>query len=219
MSKKQKEFPVSSNNVWNKYDFAMSGLGAKSKFLGKIKHIGRCVKWSKQRIVRGYSDADVWEMYSFLERLLPDMLQTYKETRTGSPGYLGENYVNEEGYSVNDTCHAEWDAILDKMIFLWKESVEDTCSRKNAYEEEYDKAHNEFIEKYGFGGEKLQTEEELEQKRKNGCRTMHFMDELPEYKEISDKYRAEERKLKQYRVECKDEALDLLKKHFYDFWD
>ena len=76
-------------NIWNKYDFVMSGLGKKSKILAKIKHFFKCVKWSKQRITRGYCDCDVWEMFSFLQTLIPDMLQTLKDTRTGSPGYLG----------------------------------------------------------------------------------------------------------------------------------
>ena len=65
-------------NIWNKYDFAMSGLGKKSKILVKIKHFFKCVKWSKQRITRGYCDCDVWEMFSFLQTLIPDMLQTLK---------------------------------------------------------------------------------------------------------------------------------------------
>lgn len=66
-------------NIWNKYDFAMSGLGKKSKILAKIKHFFKCVKWSKQRITRGYCDCDVWEMFSFLQTLIPDMLQTLKD--------------------------------------------------------------------------------------------------------------------------------------------
>lgn len=122
-------------NIWNKYDFAMSGLGKKSKILAKIKHFFKCVKWSKQRITRGYCDCDVWEMFSFLQTLIPDMLQTLKDTRTGSPGYLGENYTNENGILVNDTCHEEWNCILDKMIFLWREAEKDTCSQKNPFDE------------------------------------------------------------------------------------
>ena len=82
------------------------------------------------------------------------MLQTLKDTRMGSPGFLGENYTDEDGMLVNDTCHEEWDSILDKMIFLWREAREETCSKKNIYDEEHSKA----------------------------------MDELPEYKDISDKY-------------------------------
>ena len=58
--------------------------------------------------------------------------------------------------------------ILDKMIFLWRESKEETCSLKNPYEAEYDKASDEFHKKYGDFGFKLQTEEELEANRKRG---------------------------------------------------
>ena len=56
-------------------------------------------------------------MFGYLQRLIPDMLQDLRDNRSGSPGYLGDNYKNEEGILVNDTCHAEWDKILDKMIF------------------------------------------------------------------------------------------------------
>ena len=66
----------------------------------------------------------------------------------------------------------------------------------------------------------MQTEAELEANRKRGGGgTVHFMDELLEYKEISDKYFEEERKIEEYRGKCKDEAMDLLKEHFYALWD
>ena len=90
----------------------------------------------------------------------------------------------------------------------------------NPYEEEYSKAHREFTDKYGFLGEKLQTEAELEENRKRGGGgTVHFMDELPEYKEISEQYFAEERKLDKYRDEVKNEALDMMKEYFFHLWD
>lgn len=198
----------------------MSSLGEKCRIWAKIKHIKRCLKWSKQRIVRGYADSDVWNMYGYLQTLFPDMLQNLKEHRHGSPGFLGENYTNKDGILLNDTCHAEWDKILDRMILLWKETDESTCSQKNPYDEEHSGASHEFSEKYGFLGEKLQTKEELEEnkKRGGGC-TVHFMDELPEYKEIAEKYREEERRLEQYRNACKDEAMDLLKQYFFALWD
>lgn len=208
------------SNIWNKEGFDMCGLGEKSKFVAKIKHIKRCIKWSKQRIVRGYADIDRWNMFSYLQTLIPDMLQDLRDHRMGSPGYLGENYTNDEGILVNDTCHEEWDKILDRMIFLWRESREETCSRKNPYEAEYDKASDEFHKKYGFFGHKLQTEAELEEnKKRGGGGTVHFMDELPEYKDIYEKHRAEERKLEEYREQCKNEALDMLKEYFYSLWD
>ena len=209
-----------ANNIWNKEVFLICGLGEKSKILAKIKYITKCLKWSRQRIVRGYADCDKWEMFNYLQHLIPDMLQDLRENRMGSPGYLGENYTNEEGILVNDTCHEEWNKILDHMIFLWREVDEDICMRKNPYDEEYHKAHEEFEEKYGFWGEKLQTEEELEANRKRGGGgTIHFMNELPEYKEISEKYFGEEKRIEEYRRKCKDEAFDLLKEHFYALWD
>lgn len=219
IKRKKKELSDRTINIWNQYDFAMSGLGEKSRLAGRIKHFIRCLKWSKQRIVRGYADTDVWDIGVYLQRLMPDMLKHLKDHRMGSPGFLGENYTNEEGFVVNDTCHAEWNKILDKMIFLWRETDETTCSKQNPYEEEYMKAFSEFQEKYGLLGEKLRTRKEREENKKHGVHTIHFMDELPEYKEIHDKHREEDRKLEQYRSDCKDEALDMLKEYFYSLWD
>ena len=211
---------ISANNIWDSEGFQMCGLGEKNKTIAKIKYFRKCVRWSWQRIIRGYADCDKWNMYRYLQNLIPDMLQDIRDNRHGAPGYLGKNYANEEGILVNDTCHEEWDRILDRMIFLWRESNELTCSRKNPYEKEHSKAFEEFTEKYGFLGEKLQTAEELEGNRKRGGgRTIHFMDELPEYKEISDKYRKESKILEDYRNISKDEALDMLKEYFFDLWD
>lgn len=220
LRRRRRELVRDNMNIWNSYDFAMSGLGKKSRLLAKVKHFRKCIKWSKQRITKGYADCDVWEMFSFLQTMIPDMLQNLKDTRQGSPGYLGENYTNEEGILVNDTCHEEWDKILDRMIFLWREIDEDTCSQKNSYDEEYSKALREFNEKYGLFGFKLQTKKELEENKiRGGGGTVHFMDELPEYKEISDKYREEEKRLGEYRSACKDEAFDMMKQYFFSLWD
>ena len=197
----------------------MSGLGEKFRLWGAVKHFFKCVKWSRQRITRGFCDRDMWEMFRYLQALLPDMLQYLKDNRQGSPSYLGENYTDEDGILANDTCHGEWDKVLDRMIFLWKESSEHTCSKKNPYEETHRKAFEEFTRRFGLLGEKLQTSEEREETAKYGTRRMHFMGELPEYKEISDRYMEAEKELDAYRKNCKDEALDLLKEHFFSLWD
>lgn len=90
---------------------------------------------------------------------------------------MGENYTNENGILVNDTCHEEWNCILDKMIFLWREAEKDTCSQKNPFDEAHSKAMDEFTERFGLFGNKLQTEKELEENRKRGGGgTIHFMD-------------------------------------------
>ena len=210
---------VSLLNVWRGNGFAMCGLGEKLKSLAKIKHAMRCLKWSKQRATRGFADCDVWNMYGYLEELMPAMLQYLKDNRMGSPAMLGENYTDEHGIMQNDACHKEWDKILDRMIFLWRELDEETCSEKNKYEKEYSKASDEFYKKYGFFGEGLETEEEKEKAKKTGSRRMHFMNELPEYEEISRLHMEEEKRLAEYREKCKDEVFDLMKKYFFALWD
>ena len=217
--RKDKKPPTGTLNIWNSHGFDMAGLGEKFKITAKVKHFFRCIEWSLQRVSRGYSDSDVWNLYDHLQKLIPDMLQHLKDNRMGSPGFLGENYYDEKGILVNDTCHAEWDKILDKMIFLWRETDEDTCSKKNPYEEEYMNAFTEFDEKYGLFGEGLQTDEEREESKRSGSSRVHFMNELPEYKEISEKHREEDERLDKYRNNCKDEALDMLKEYFFALWD
>lgn len=205
-----------SLSIWNKKSFAMSAIGEKHGIIKKIKHFRKCVKWSWQRVQRGYSDCDVWDMRSYLQELFPAMLTQLRQSRYGSPGYLD---FNEDGSISTEDCHERWNKILDRMIFLWRESNEDTCQKKNPYEEEHDKAFSEFSEKYGVLGEKLQTKEELKKNEKEGLGTIHFMSEIPEYTEIAKKHMDEEVKLEKYREACKDEAMDLMKKYFFDLWD
>lgn len=110
----------SRNNIWDKEDFRRCMLEEKYKIIALIIYMSNCIRWSWQRVVRGYSDWDKWNMYEYLQNLIPDMLQDLRENRWGSPGYLGENYTNEDGILVNDTCDEEWNKILDHMIFLVK---------------------------------------------------------------------------------------------------
>lgn len=212
MSKKLNRIKRTSLDIWSKPSYSKS-------IIENIKHMKRCIKWSNQRVRRGYCDSDVWDMFGFLQKLIPDMLQTLKDTRHGSPGYLGKTYTNENGIIVNDTCHGEWDKILDKMIFLWKETDEETCSKKNSYEEEYFKAMDDFHKKYGTFGEHLRTKKELEKNKKRGGHTVHFMDELPEYKDITDKYHKKEIELDKYRNACKDEVFNMMTQYFFSLWD
>lgn len=109
--------------------------------------------------------------------------------------------------------------ILDEMIFLWREANETTCSKKNRYEQEYQNAQEEFERKYGVFGEKLRSEEDIEHEKNTGCRIIYGITKAPEYQEIWDKYSQEQRDIEAYRHECKDQAFDLMKEHFYDLWD
>lgn len=191
-----------------RYMLYKNPLRIPSLFLTDLKFCG-------QRIRRGFCDRDLYDIGDWFLDLAPEMLSQFKKQRHGSPGCLGENHPNEKGIMVNETCHAEWDDILDKMIFLLRESRETTCQRKNPYEDEHAKIFEEFSSKYGLLGEKLCFPEES----KGKFRTMHFPSELPEYQEIEEKYMEEERKLEEYRNACKDEALALFSKWIFNLWD
>lgn len=71
------------NNVWDKEEFRRCALGKKFKMQEILKYLKRCIKWSCQRIVRGYAECDVWNMDGYLQRLVPDMLQDLKDNRNG----------------------------------------------------------------------------------------------------------------------------------------
>lgn len=50
---RKKGLPEHTLNIWNRHDFAMAGLGEKSKIIAMFKHFRKCLKWSRQRVVRG----------------------------------------------------------------------------------------------------------------------------------------------------------------------
>ena len=193
-------------NVWDKSDFWYE----RKRPWNIPRLVLRNIKYSWQRITRGYCDKDLWSIDYWFMNLIPDMLQQFKDTRHGSLGNLGTEYTDEHGILCNDECHAEWDKILEQMIFLFREMNEETCKKENSYQIEHEKVLHEFEEKYGLFGEKLENGEG----DKIG-RVLHFSSDLPEYKDIEDKYYAEEKILSQYREECKNQALELFSKWFY----
>lgn len=177
------------------------------------------MEMAKQRVTQGFCDRDLWDIGGWFLCLMPVMLQRYKDTRHGSPGCLGENYTDTDGIVKNDTCHAEWDKILDEMIFLFREAVEETCSRKNPYDGEHIQQFQEFEARFGMLGEGLQTEEERAEQDRSGNITAHFMSELPEYQEIDKKYTTAEKELSEYREQCRVKAMELFTKWMPHLWD
>ena len=177
------------------------------------------MEMAKQRVTQGFCDRDLWDIGTWFLSLMPVMLRRYKETRHGSPECLGENYTDTDGILKNDTCHAEWDKILDEMIFLFREALEETCSKKNPYAGEHTRQFTEFESRFGMLGEKLQTKEELAEHGQTGCITAHFMSELPEYQESDEKYETAEKELEEYREQCRIKAMELFTKWMPHLWD
>lgn len=172
-----------------------------------------------ERVRYGFCFRDTWEIDTWFMKVMPGMLTYLRDNRNGSPILAGKEDGAPNRTDDGADIHEAWTKELNKLIFLLNEMNENTCRRKNPYQEEYDRCMSEFSEKYGSCGEKLCTEEELEKDRKEGTQIYHFMSELPEYKNISDAYWKEEDALFQYREKCKDGFFRLFSKYFHNLWD
>jgi len=209
---------MSKIRIWHIFDKEefLSDLRS-NPITGIFRYVLRIFKYSWQRITKGYCDRDGWSIdYWFLD-IIPRMLEELRDNRNGSP--VCDNSVSHELYLDNKEkekdIHKQWSNILSRMIFLFREANEDTCLKVNKYQEEYDKAENEFTDKYGLFGEKLQTEEE----KKRGNRYLHSMCDVEEFKDIVNKFFEEDKKIIKYRFDCKNKAFKQFAKRFYDLWD
>lgn len=144
------------------------------------------IKHMHQRIKKGYSFRDVYSMDEWFLTVIPNMIKDLNETKFGYP----MSVTNEE-----------WEEILNRIIFCFRECDEKTCSIKNEYKENYHKAF--------FG-------EFSKEKTLNGLLKINFP-EVP--KELEDKYMNRCNEIEKYRENMKNEGFDLLKKYFWNLWD
>ena len=191
-----------------------------------IKHIerwGRSIKRCYQRIKYGYCDSDVWSIDWWFLSVVPNMIEDLSRTTHGYPCAPGSvsNAIIGTGApeEVDKAGMQDWQSILKEMVILFREAHEETCTRKNKYEEEYDRARREFETKYGEFGEKLRTEEEIAEERAKGIHRWYMPSDVPEYKEISELYYEESQAIDKYRDECKNKGLELFSKWFWNLWD
>lgn len=163
-----------------------------------------------QRLRYGYCYRDTWSIDHWFVTVVPNMLYDLRRNCHGYPGC----FEGPEEENIK-----KWNRILYRMEFLFREANEETCRRKNPYEEEHDQAQQEFDEKYGIFGEKLKTEEEKAEERKKHSGRIYMLDDVPEYVEISNKWLAAERELREYREECLKKGMALMTKYFWNLWD
>lgn len=174
-----------------------------------LKQVGRDIKWGHQRIWRGYCDYDQWSIDYWFVKLMPKMLLRLKETRHGSPitpDFSAQKVFLDDDERKED-IHTEWDGILDRMIFLLKEMDDEACSAANPYEDEYFEA--------------LKLVQEKPSKMADGSTLHRYRDlaDFPEYAELDEKYQLEEKRIRQYRLDCKREFFKLFCTYFEDLWD
>lgn len=175
-----------------------------------IRCLARDLKYSWQRITKGYCDTDVYWMTEWFLEIVPCMIQELKVKRISSP----DASTTDDGKDFQQ----QWSDRLDEMIFAFREARPETCLRKNRYEDEWRAARKEFVSKYGWLGEGLLTDEEKEEGERTGRIRKHLMRELPEYKEIDEKHTKEMLEIMDYQDEQLKKALKLFVENIRDLW-
>lgn len=184
----------------------------KSKELHNIpKEIFRDLKCCVQRIKRGFCYRDIWSIDDWFLSVIPDMLDELKNTQHGFPTRFLKNNGSDTD-EERDRAAKKWEEILTEMAFLFREANEETCQRKNPYEEEHGIVLHKFFERFGFNGKWV--------KKKDGTRVfIRQLSDIPKYKELDENYRRVERELCEYRYDCQKKALSMFAEYFNDLWD
>lgn len=103
----------------------------------QIKYLPHDIKMRFQRAFRGWADCDVGDMDMWFMKVIPQMLQHLRDTCWAHP-ILDINVSDEEN-------EANWNQILDRMIFLCKE-MDRTSYLKQDEQCRYKQCQTEFFE-------------------------------------------------------------------------
>lgn len=161
-----------------------------SNWWSNIKYFFRSFRRAWQRVIRGYSDSDLWNLDIYLSNLMITSLTQFRTETLGYPGYMN----SEE----------EWYAILDKIIFLLKQA-----SEEEPLEEKNDLA--EWYEEY------LETRTLSFTEVKNGIR-QYVNNDDEETKTKVKQYYNREVELHNIRKQKRKEAFELMAEYFGNLW-
>lgn len=149
----------------------------------RIRDLYYICKYGFQRMFRGYDDTQVFNLDLGLIKYLYNVLKDFRAHCQGYPN----NYTSEE-----------WLAMLDEMVWCFKEANPETCSQQNEIEYDMD---FEFTPSTKEGFVELSivypTKEDEEKSKLSSIRN----------KEIED-----------YQQENLQKGLKMLSEHFYSLW-
>ncbi|MBD5111161.1 MAG: hypothetical protein HDT42_01295 [Ruminococcaceae bacterium] len=171
----------------------------------------RDLKCCVQRIKKGFCYRDIWNINSWFLCVISDMLDELKRTTHGFPSRFLKNDGSDTDEEI-DRASAKWKAILSRMAFLFREANEETCQKKNPYDEEYSIVLHKFIECFGINGKWV--------KKKDGTRVfIHDLSDIPKYRRLDENYHRVEKELYEYRSNCLKKAMSMFVEYFNDLWD
>ena len=104
-------------------DLNVFHFGKEKTLSRKIKLFFKRIKWAVQRIKRGYSDMDIWNLSTFYPQLLINSLTTYRnETRC---------------YTLKCKNQEEWLKVVDSIIAKIQQYNEPINIEDNPYKDDY----------------------------------------------------------------------------------
>lgn len=178
------------------------------KIPGEVFHDLKCCV---QRIKKGFCYRDIWDIDTWFLNVIPDMLEELKDTSHGFPSRFLKNDGSDTDEEI-DKAAAKWKDILTEMAFLFREANEETCQKKNPYDEEYTVVLHKFIKHFGFNGKWV--------KKKDGTRVfIRNLSDIPKYRKLDENYHKVENELCEYRSDCLKKAMSMFAEYFNDLWD
>ena len=175
-----------------------------------IKEFPQDIKHIYQRARKGYSFRDVWSIDYWFMDILPNMLTDHKKNKRGCPA----QFVKSDDEQDFEKGMNDWQNVLDRMIFCFREMNDDTCSMKNEFEEEYRRQRNKPNEGKPFKDWFVPSE----RKDENGKQLYELITGEVE-PELEEKYRNKTLEIQEYREKMKNEGFELFSKYFWNLWD
>lgn len=116
-----------------------------------FKDIRNGVKWFFQRLLRGYSDNEVWDLFWYNAKWLLPRLRSLKEIRHGFPAVLLKNEMTfiKKIANGDEKADKKWGEVLDKMILAFELIVSDDWDLDEGKKKKVDEGMDLF-RKYFF---------------------------------------------------------------------
>lgn len=84
------------------------------------------LKWAYQRLTRGWDDRVCWSIDYWLDYMMPDILNQFKEIKNSIPMFCLDEFNHDENYNYTpeneEKAIKNWNNIIDDMIVGFKAS-------------------------------------------------------------------------------------------------
>ena len=179
----------------------------------KIKKIPQEIKHVYQRVRKGYSYRDLWNIDYWFMEIMPNMLTDFKKNLNGCPSQFTNR--EDDGKEEQDVEKGikEWEEVIERMIFCFREMNDDTCSMKNEFEDDYFEQWNKPNEGKTVKERFIPCGED-EQHGK-----LYRLNKGEIDPELEKKYRKKMLEIDAYKDKMKTEGFELFSKYFWHLWD